>query len=59
MDKLLAKAKLFLDTNLGCNEVELTDAKGNKVRLVRYTPTPMVTYTYPYQYQYQPYYPQT
>lgn len=50
MDKLLEKAKKFLDTNTNCNEVELTDSKGNRVRLVRFTPSPTITYVYPYQW---------
>ena len=50
MEKLIDKAKRFLDENLSYNEIELSDARGNKVKLVRITPAPYAVTTYPYQY---------
>jgi len=46
MKKLLKKARDFLRENYEFNEVELTDTKGNKVRLVRNTPI-FASWTYP------------
>ena len=55
MEELLEKAKKFMYTNTDCNEVELTDFQGNKVRLVRITPTPCINYPYPFwPYTYTP-----
>ena len=51
MDKLIAKAKKFLEDNPFFNEIELSDKFGHKVRIVRITPIPTV-YAYPYQWSF-------
>lgn len=40
MKELLELAKKFLEENPGINEVELTNAFGDRIHLVRHTPPP-------------------
>ena len=55
MDEMIKKAIEALQGS-NCNEIELTDATGLKVRIVKFTPIPQYNYPWPYQYtlQYQP-----
>ena len=49
MDELIKKAIEALQKS-SCNEIELTDEKGQKVRVVKFTPIPMYAVAQPYQF---------
>ena len=52
MDEMIKKAIKALQES-SCNEIELTDPTGWKVRVVKFTPIPQYNYPWPYQYTYQ------
>ena len=55
MDELLIKASRFLQEHPEINEVELTNAYGEKVHLVRSAPVPIAYWNwngYNWQYKY-------
>lgn len=51
MDELIKKAISALETS-NCNEIELTDESGMKVRVVKFSPISQITYPVQYQWQY-------
>ena len=53
MDDMIKKAIEALQGS-NCNEIELTDLTGLKVRVVKYTPVPPYYYPWPYQFAFQP-----
>ena len=52
MDELIKKAIEALEGS-SCNEIELTDATGLRVRVVKFTPIPCYYTQWPYQYTVQ------
>ena len=57
MDEMIKKAIEALQASQ-CNEIELTDSTGLKVRVVKFSPAISYQYSYPYNYQYSPPYSQ-
>lgn len=49
MDEMIKKAIEALESS-NCNEIELTDSSGLRVKVVKTTPIPYYTSPWPYQY---------